>query len=132
MPGVTEKQPGKEAVALICTGDAFNLAESIWQMLQSEGIRAQLIRLRCLKPLNKEMLLDLGKTCRHIYTFENGSLIGGVGAHITQILATSPATVRNFGYPDEFIPHGRTDLLLEKIGFTAEHIGKEILGELKA
>ncbi|MDY0152440.1 MAG: 1-deoxy-D-xylulose-5-phosphate synthase, partial [Candidatus Cloacimonas sp.] len=30
MPGVTEKQPGKEAVALICTGDAFNLAESIW------------------------------------------------------------------------------------------------------
>jgi 1-deoxy-D-xylulose-5-phosphate synthase len=118
-------------IALVSTGDAFDLAETVWQILKQAGLNARLIRLRCIKPFDSTLLLEIAKTCSHVFTFEHGSVIGGVGAHIAQILSTSSIKVHNFGYPDRFIPHGQTKLLLEQIGFTAEHISKEILQELK-
>ena len=121
-------------IALIAAGNACEIAESVWQLLDEQNIKAKLVQLLSIKPLDSETLINLGYSCTHIFTFEHGSKIGGMGAHITQLLADCPAKVTNFGYPDRFIHHGNTALLLKQIGFTAEDLTREILvrlGKLK-
>jgi deoxyxylulose-5-phosphate synthase len=54
-------------------------------------------------------------------------MIGGIGSRISQLLSKYPVIVQNFGYPDEFIPHGKTELLLEQIGFTADKLSELII-----
>ncbi|PKN71899.1 MAG: 1-deoxy-D-xylulose-5-phosphate synthase [Candidatus Cloacimonetes bacterium HGW-Cloacimonetes-3] len=131
---IVDFQPGKavmhhegEGIALVATGDAFYVAEQVHQNLCKAGFNPHLLRIPCIKPLDADILSHLANTCHHIYTFEHGSAISGMGAHITQLCSAYNTQVKNFGYPDEFVPHGKTELLLEKIGFTADNLSREIL-----
>ncbi|MDD2229044.1 MAG: 1-deoxy-D-xylulose-5-phosphate synthase [Candidatus Cloacimonetes bacterium] len=116
-----------EGIALITAGSAFQLGEQVWGKLKQAGLNPYLLRFPCLKPLDEDALSVLGTSCHHIYTFENGSIIGGIGSRISQLLSKYSVIVQNFGYPDEFITHGKTDLLLEQIGFTADKLSKLIM-----
>jgi 1-deoxy-D-xylulose-5-phosphate synthase len=130
---VTEFIPGKaqivkegENIALLSEGGAWQIALGTWNLLNSKGLNPWLINLRCLKPLDEDLLKNLGKTCSHIFTFETNVVIGGVGARIGQLLEESPCKVINFGYPDFFVPHGKIEQLNELIGFTPAHLSEEI------
>ncbi|MCK9309861.1 MAG: 1-deoxy-D-xylulose-5-phosphate synthase [Candidatus Cloacimonetes bacterium] len=116
-----------EGIALVTTGNAFQLGEQVWKNLKQAGLNPYLLRFPCLKPLDEEALSVVGTSCHHVYTIENGSMIGGIGSRISQLLSKYPVIVQNFGYPDEFIPHGKTELLLEQIGFTADKLSELII-----
>lgn len=116
----------KPKIAFISVGDALSVALDCYHLLKDEIASIQIVNLRTIKPLDIELLQELGKTCSHIFTFENGSIIGGVGSEINRLLNLSEAKVINFGYPDEFIPHGDTALLKERIGFTGKALSKQI------
>lgn len=113
-------------IALVAAGDALGVAEDCYRLLKDEIAPIQLVNLRSIKPLDSDLLINLSKTCSHIFTFENGSLIGGVGTQISRLLCQSSCKVINFGYPDEFVPHGDTALLKERIGFTGKELSKQI------
>lgn len=130
-PGKAIVQHDGEGIALIASGDAFAIALDVYTMLKENSLNPTLVRIPCIKPMDLGLLESLSTTCSHIYTLENGSIIGGMGAHIAQILGSSPVRVKNFGYPDAFVTHGKTDLLLSEIGFTADSIAKEIIQELR-
>jgi len=111
---------------LVAVGDALTLAQSTADLLSEDGTRALVINLRSVKPLDTRVLVALGEACSHVFTFENGSRYGGVGAAISQALAEKPARIINFGYPDSFVPHGDTDLLKKEIGFDPESLAARI------
>jgi len=46
------------------------------------------------------------------------------------LLSAQAVTVHNFGYPDQFIAHGKTEQLLELIGFTAPQLLDKILQDI--
>lgn len=119
--GMTEPR-----IALVAVGDALTLAQSTADLLSEDGTRALVINLRSVKPLDTRVLVPLGEACSHVFTFENGSRYGGVGAAISQALAEKPARIINFGYPDSFVPHGDTDLLKKEIGFDPESLAARI------
>lgn len=78
------------------------------------------------------MLLELAGSCSWLFTFETNAVIGGTGARIAQLLAAQPCQVANFGYPDSFVTHGKTEQLNELIGFTPKQLAEQILNHLKA
>ena len=135
---VTDFKPGKAKVlhqgtkiAIVSVGDAMSIATELHSILAESGIEAWLVDLRSVKPLDNLILHKLGKSCSHIFTLESNSRIGGAGASIAQELSSAKASVINYGYPDQFIPHGKIDALLSRIGFTAQAISTDILQQLQ-
>ncbi|MDD4224058.1 MAG: 1-deoxy-D-xylulose-5-phosphate synthase [Candidatus Cloacimonetes bacterium] len=131
-PGRAEILHEGKDITLITDGGARPVAEQTRELLLQAGFDPWLVNLRSLKPLDTELLGRLGDNCSHIFTFETNAAIGGTGARIAQLLAAKSCRVHNFGYPDSFVTHGKTDQLNELIGFTPARLAQEILKLLKA
>lgn len=114
-------------IALISVGDTLGMVQEVHANLAEQGVKAKLVDLQSIKPLDVELLAFLVKECSHIFTFESNVITGGVGSAIAQTLATTQCRVINFGYPDSFVPHGKTSDLNASIGFTSGELGKRIL-----
>ena len=85
--------------------------------------------LRFLKPLDEEMLDEIGKNFQFILTIEDGVLKGGMGSAILEFMADQgyTPTVRRIGIPDRFIQHGTPKELYQICGMDAENIEKVLL-----
>ena len=64
--------------------------------------------LRFLKPLDEELLHEVGKRFKHIITIEDGTRNGGMGSAVLEWLSDHgyTPTVKRIGMPDEFVEHG--------------------------
>lgn len=113
-------------IAFVAAGDALGIAIETANILKEQDVEPVVVNLRSLKPLDEKLITALGKSCEWIFTFETGSIRGGIGAHICQLLAQNPAKVVSFGYPDNFITHGATAILNEQIGFTASALAEKV------
>ena len=85
--------------------------------------------LRFLKPLDKEILDEIGKNFKFIVTIEDGTLRGGMGSAILEYMADHDYTpiVRRIGLPDRFVQHGTPKELYQICGMDAENIKKTLL-----
>ncbi len=64
--------------------------------------------LRFLKPLDEELLHEVGKRFKYIITIEDGTRNGGMGSAVLEWLSDHgyTPTVKRMGMPDEFVEHG--------------------------
>jgi 1-deoxy-D-xylulose-5-phosphate synthase len=118
-------EEGKD-FAILSVGGAFPLAVDVTNLLQAKDIHPWFINVRSVKPLDTTLLDKLGKKCKRIFTIEPNALSGGFGSAVRDYLSESKARVTSFGYPDQFVTHGKIDQLNELIGFTSEHIFEQI------
>lgn len=84
--------------------------------------------LRFLKPLDEEMLHEIGKKFSRILTLEDGVLKGGMGSAILEFMADHGYTprVKRIGIPDRFIEHGSVQQLYEVCHMDEESIFQEL------
>ena len=115
-----------EKIALIGIGNSFSVAEDIHDKLVEKGYQAYLIDARFAKPIDLELLENLKKNISLVVTIEENSKIGGYGSCVNDFYALDDVKVLSFGLPDEFIPHGKTDQLKNKINFNSQSIFEEI------
>ena len=134
---IQEGSPGKaktihkgKKIALLAAEENLGLASEIWQKRKDKGHQPWLVNLSSLKPMDEELLLEVGGGCQHVFTFESKSVIGGIGSSIAQILAEQACKVVNFGYPDHFVTHGKISELHDLIGFTADKLLADIEARL--
>ena len=80
--------------------------------------------LRFLKPLDEEMLDEIGKNYTSIVTIEDGVLKGGMGSAILEYMADHGYTpkIRRIGIPDCFVQHGTPNELYKICGMDATSI----------
>ena len=64
---------------------------------------------------------------------EENVLAGGYGEHVTEFASRSDlkAEILNIAIPDEFVPHGTHEILMEKLGLDPESIAGRIINKLK-
>lgn len=85
--------------------------------------------LRFLKPLDEELLLDVGRRFRRVVTVEDGVRMGGMSSAVLEFLADHglhPEVVR-LGLPDRFVEHGSVDELRAITGLDKTSIAKHLL-----
>jgi 1-deoxy-D-xylulose-5-phosphate synthase len=77
--------------------------------------------MRFAKPLDVQLLDQIFKKHQTIITIEDGTVKGGFGAAILEFAAENNYTnkIKNLGIPDEFIAHGSTVELYNKVGLDA-------------
>lgn len=85
--------------------------------------------MRFLKPLDEDILHEVGKKFRRIVTVENGVRKGGLGTAVLEWMSDHDYNVKvtRMGLPDQFVEHGTIDQLREIIGLDNESIKKAIL-----
>ena len=112
----------------LCVSEALDAAEK----LAEQGIDAQLINIHTIKPLDEELVIAAAKKTGRIFTVEEHSVIGGLGAAVCECLSEHyPAKVTRIGVKDVFGESGPAKELLHKYELDAEGITKRILSEMK-
>ena len=112
-------------VAIIATGLMVNEALMAEEQLRAEGIRARVINICTIKPLDEELVLRAARECGKVITCEEHSIIGGLGEAVCSLLAEKcPTPVRRIGVEDVFGYSGPAWDLLKAFGLSAEHIAQ--------
>jgi transketolase len=93
--------------------------------LAKKNIRARIISMHTLKPLDKEVIKKAAKETRGIVTLEEHSIIGGLGSAVAEVIADEQLHVPliRIGIPDTFSAYiGDQDFLKQKYGLTPSRI----------
>ena len=93
-----------EDIALIATGNMLPVAYDLGQELKKEGKSPTIISMHSIKPIDKECILNLIDKGFKIYTFEEHTIIGGLGSAVAEIIAESGKAVefKRIGINDEY------------------------------
>ena len=116
-------------VAIISIGVTTWQAHKAAERLEQEGISTAVVNARFVKPLDKELIVDVAKRVRYLVTVEEGAKMGGFGSAVLEALSDEGIThlrTKLIGLPDWFIEQGPQDLLRERYGLTAEGIYERI------
>jgi transketolase len=113
---------GKD-LSIIATGIMVQEALKAAELLEKEGIKARLIDMHTIKPLDTEIIIKAAKETGAIVTAEEHNIIGGLGGAVCETVAgVCPVPVLRVGVNDEFGRSGDYKKLLEHYGLTAANI----------
>jgi 1-deoxy-D-xylulose-5-phosphate synthase len=96
-------------VALLAIGHMTQYAQQAAQLLSTEGIEAEVVNMRFVKPLDVELLRSIAARFGSVVTLEDHVIHGGFGSAVVEALAELGLTnlaVKVHGIPDQFIEHG--------------------------
>ena len=113
-----------ERIAVLTIGTVGNFASEAIARMEADGIRVAHYDLRFAKPLDQELLHEVGRKFRCVVTVEDGALRGGVGEAVVAFFCEQgylPKVV-NLGIPDRFVEHGTPAQLYAQCGYDAEGI----------
>ncbi len=121
-------------IALFGLGNMFEMAEMTRDQLVAMGYSVALVNPRWIKPLDTACVEKFARQCGLLLTLEDHTLMNGFGAAIIEHLndAGIACPVERIGWPDEFIEHGRPDILRAKHGLTVENAVEKALKHLPA
>ena len=125
-------KPGKD-VALLAVGNMVQNSIKASELLSKNGINAEVINMRFIKPLDLELLKDVFERFKHIITVEDNTIIGGFGSAISEF--ASQYGYKNdillHGLPDRFIEHGKPEELHADLKLDPEGIFEVVSEFLK-
>jgi len=89
------------------------------QELDKIGIKAKVINLHTIKPIDVEALVNAAVECGCMVTAEEHQVYGGLGGAVSEVLAKNfPIPIEFVGMPDRFGGSGEPEELMEKFGLT--------------
>ncbi len=110
-------------VTLIGCGQMTALCLKAADMLEADGISAEVLNISTIKPLDSAAVVASVSKTGCCVTAEEHSIIGGLGSAVAEALADScPAPLERVGTMDTFGESGKPAELMAKYGLTAEHI----------
>lgn len=122
---------GKD-VTLVTNGETLVEALDCAQLLENDGISAEIIHMPVVKPVDAQTLVNSAKKTNHVITIENHSIIGGLGSAVCETLCENyPVKVKRIGINDQFGQSGEQRELMNFYGLTGEKLAQTIKNYLK-
>ncbi|WP_302632693.1 1-deoxy-D-xylulose-5-phosphate synthase [uncultured Clostridium sp.] len=131
--GKWEKIIDGDKVAIISVGKMVQYAMLANEGLIKEGINPTIISASFIKPLDLEMLKELVENNYDIITVEDNVGNGGFGSYVIESLYNLgfKGKFKSLSYKDEFIPHGKVDLLYSEYGLDSVAIKNTVITMIK-
>lgn len=110
-------------VTIIATGHLVWKAIEAAEQLFEKGIKAEVINIHTIKPLDNEAILKSVAKTKCVVTAEEHQMNGGLGDSVAQLLARELPTPQEFvAVNDSFGESGTPDQLMEKYGLSVNAI----------
>lgn len=114
-------------VTLIATGSLTYHALVAAEMLEQDGIHAEVIHVATIKPLDDKTILQSAAKTGAVVTAEEGQIAGGLGGAVAELLGERlPLPLKRVGLKDRFGESGEPNELLEHFGLTGAHIAMAV------
>ena len=118
-------------VAILATGLMVSEALEAAKLLEEKGVKARVVNVSTIKPLDTETVLKAAKECKFIVTSEEHSVIGGLGSADTEYLSeVHPTKVVKHGIQDVFGQSADGETMLTNYGLRAKNIVELVLKNL--
>jgi 1-deoxy-D-xylulose-5-phosphate synthase len=117
-------------VAVLSIGAIGNLALQAAEQCSARHVQCAMYDMRFLKPLDEQILHEVGRKFSRVVTVENGVRNGGLGSAVMEWLGDHGYSVRvtRLGLPDDhFVEHGTVAQLQHLCGIDVEGIKAAIL-----
>lgn len=111
-------------IAILAIGNMVHNSIQASELLANDGIEAEVVNMRFVKPLDTSLLNEVFSKFKKIITVEDNTVIGGFGSAVAEF-------AENLGYkndllihgiPDRFIEHGKPEELHQELHLDAEGI----------
>ena len=126
--GKGKKLRDGDDIAILSLGPIGNEVIKAIKEVESDGISIAHYDMIFLKPMDEELLHEVGKRFSRVITVENGVIKGGLGSAVLEFMADNgyAPQVKRIGVPDEFVEHGSIPELYKLCGMDAKSIAGEI------
>ena len=120
-------------VTIIATGETVYPALQSAEKLIQQGINTTVVSMHTIKPLDKELILQLAKDTGAILTVEEHSVNGGLGEACASLLLQSKYNkpFKIMGIPDEYTVTGSQTEIFDHYGLSADGIAQAVLNLLQ-
>ena len=119
---------GKD-ISIIAIGKMVDKAVQVSEKLAEYKIDAEVINIRFLKPLDKNLLIETIKKTKNVITIEDNIKEGGLATVVKELIIDNNlknVKINSFGYPDEFVKHGSVDEIEKLYGLDVDSIVEKI------
>ncbi len=125
-------ESAKPDVTICAVGTMVKTSTEAARLLREKDISVGVINARFVKPFDAELIKESARTSRLLVTCEEGTLTGGFGAAVAELLADEriATPLLRLGIADKFIEQGTRTQLLDLCGLTAQKISQRILERL--
>ena len=114
-------------ITIVATGLMVNEALIAADKLLEEGIKARVINIHTIKPIDRELIVKAAQETCAIVTAEEHSVIGGLGSAVADVVTEEyPVPVYKVGVNDEFGHSGPAVELLKQFGLCADNIADKV------
>lgn len=125
---VLNRQEQGADVLIVACGEMVRPSLDAVSCLAEEGIRAEVIDMYCVKPLDTSTLLKEAGKARAVVTVEEHSPFGGLGSMVSQAVAGHcPKKVINLSLPDSPVVSGTSREVFDYYGLNAQGIVKKVM-----
>jgi transketolase len=94
-------------------------------MLAEKGIKAEVIHLASIKPIDKELIVTSVQKTKCAVTAENASISGGFGDAVLEVTSEfCPVPIKKIGVVDSFIESGGIEELFDRYHMQPSHIAE--------
>lgn len=123
---------GGKDVTIVTTGLCVSESLEAANILENQGIDAQVINIHTIKPIDKEIIIEAANKTGKIVTVEEHSVIGGLGSAVCDVLCeNAPAKVLKIGVQDTYGESGPAAELVKKYGLDSASIADSVKSWLK-
>ena len=113
--------------AIIACGEMVRTALDAAAKLKEQGIGARVIDMYCVKPLDREAIIQAAREVKAVITAEEHAPFGGLGSMVSQVVAADcPKKVINLALPDAPVITGTSQEVFAYYGLDAAGIVKAV------
>jgi transketolase len=117
---------GDDVTIITCSYAVCKSIEAA-ELLAKKGIRAEVINMSTLKPIDKDLILDSSCRTKKVVTVEEHNVVNGLGSAVADILVKeNPIKMRMIGINDVFAIVGEYDEVMDYYGLTGPKIALNI------
>lgn len=109
-------------------GRMLKVALEVASILKRDGISVRVVNARVIKPLDKQLLMDISNRINKWVTLEDSIIQGGFGSSVNEFVMAHqlPVSVVNLGIDDCFVPHGSVERLLGELGLDSNSVAFKV------
>lgn len=95
---------GTDITIIACGSCVYQAVQAAKLLKEVDGIRARVINMHTIKPIDKEAILKAIQETRRIITVEDHNIYGGLGSSVAEVMAEGgkACAFKRLGIPDVF------------------------------